>query len=103
MMPRQLGRRCGRRLNLDAQFTGQNAKAKLLADAPPGWRCCAHRQKLGGKPDPALGIGSFQLVIRGALRSGRRAAAVMTLIQSAKLNGHGSYAYLKGGLTRLPT
>lgn len=32
-----------------------------------------------------------------------RAAEVMTLIQSAKLNGHDPYAYLKGVLTRLPT
>jgi len=39
----------------------------------------------------------------GSLRSGQRAAAVMTLIQSAKLNGHDPYAYLKDVLTRLPT
>jgi hypothetical protein len=32
-----------------------------------------------------------------------RAAAVMSLIQSAKLNGHDPYAYLKDVLTRLPT
>ena len=31
------------------------------------------------------------------------AAAVMSLIQSAKLNGHDPYAYLKDVLTRLPT
>ncbi len=29
-------------------------------------------------------------------------AAVMTMIQSAKLNGHDPYAYLKDVLTRLP-
>lgn len=39
----------------------------------------------------------------GSLRSVQRAAAVMTLIQSAKLNGHDTYAYLKDVLTRLPT
>jgi transposase len=38
-----------------------------------------------------------------SLRSGQRAAAVMTLIQSAKLNGHDPYVYLKYVLTRLPT
>jgi transposase len=37
------------------------------------------------------------------LRSGKRAAALMSLIQSAKLNGHDPYAYLKDVLTRLPT
>jgi hypothetical protein len=39
----------------------------------------------------------------GSLRSGQRAAAMMTLTQSAKLNGHNPYVYLKGVLTRLPT
>jgi len=37
------------------------------------------------------------------LRSGQRAAVVMTLIQSFKLNGHDPYAYLKDVLTRLST
>ena len=45
--------------------------------------------------------GGLQL-FAGSLRSGQRAAAVMTLIQSAKLNGHDPYAYLKDVLTRLP-
>jgi hypothetical protein len=40
---------------------------------------------------------------RGSLRGGQRAAAVMSLIQSAKLNGHDPYAYLKDVLERLPT
>ena len=39
----------------------------------------------------------------GSLRAGKRAAAVMSLIRSAKLNGHDPYAYLKDVLTRLPT
>ena len=39
----------------------------------------------------------------GSLRAGQRAAAVMSLIQSAKLNGHDLYAYLKNLLARLPT
>ncbi|WP_122284560.1 IS3 family transposase, partial [Pseudomonas syringae group genomosp. 3] len=33
----------------------------------------------------------------------QRAAAIMSLIQSARLNGHDPYAYLKDLLTRLPT
>ena len=33
----------------------------------------------------------------------KRAAAVMSLIQSAKLNGHDPYADLKDVMTRLPT
>jgi transposase len=39
----------------------------------------------------------------GSLRAGQRAAAIMSLIQSAKLNGHDPYAYLKDVLMRLPT
>ncbi|WP_171252383.1 transposase domain-containing protein, partial [Acinetobacter baumannii] len=36
-------------------------------------------------------------------RSGQRAANIMTLIQSAKLNGLDPYAYLSDVLKRLPT
>ena len=39
----------------------------------------------------------------GSLRAGQRAAAVMSLIQSAKLNGHDPFEYIKDVLTRLPT
>jgi hypothetical protein len=39
----------------------------------------------------------------GSLRAGKRAAAIMTLIRSAQLNGHDPLAYLKDVLTRLPT
>jgi hypothetical protein len=39
----------------------------------------------------------------GSLRSGQRAAVIMSLIQSSKMNGHDPYAYLKDVLERLPT
>ena len=39
----------------------------------------------------------------GSLRAGQRAAAVMSLIQSARMNGHDPYAYLRDVLERLPT
>ncbi len=39
----------------------------------------------------------------GSLRSGKRAAAIMSLIQSARMNGLDPYAYIKDVLTRLPT
>jgi transposase len=35
--------------------------------------------------------------------AGERAAAVMSLLHSAQLNGHEPYTYLKDVLTRLPT
>ncbi|MDX3933814.1 MAG: IS66 family transposase [Stenotrophomonas sp.] len=50
-----------------------------------------------------IAVGRNNWLFAGSLRAGRRAAVVMTLIQSAKLNGHDPYAYLKDVLTRLPT
>lgn len=48
-------------------------------------------------------LGRKNWLFAGSLRSGQRTAALMSLIQSAKLNGHDVYAYLKDVLTRLPT
>ena len=48
-------------------------------------------------------LGRKNWLFAGSLRSGKRAAAVMSLIQSAKLNGHDPYAYLKDVFARLPT
>jgi transposase len=39
----------------------------------------------------------------GSLRAGQRAATIMSLIQSAKLNEHDPYRYLKDVFERLPT
>lgn len=50
-----------------------------------------------------VALGRKNWLFAGSLRAGRRAAAVMSLIQSARLNGHDPYAYLKDVLTRLPT
>ena len=48
-------------------------------------------------------LGRSNWLFAGSLRSGQRAANVMSLIQSAKMNGHDPYAYLKDVLTKLPT
>ncbi|WP_211307478.1 transposase domain-containing protein, partial [Polynucleobacter rarus] len=50
-----------------------------------------------------IAIGRSNWLFAGSLRAGKRAAAVMSLIQSAKMNGHDPYAYMKDVLTRLPT
>jgi transposase len=47
-------------------------------------------------------LGRSNCLFAGSLRSGKRAAAIMTLIQSARMNRHDPYAYLKDVLTRLP-
>jgi transposase len=50
-----------------------------------------------------IAIGRSNWLFAGSLRGGQRAAAVMSLIQSARLNGHDPYAYLRDVLGRLPT
>ena len=50
-----------------------------------------------------IAIGRNNWLFAGSLRAGKRAAAVMSLVHSARLNGHEPYAYLKDVLERLPT
>lgn len=50
-----------------------------------------------------IALGRSNWMFAGSLRAADRAAAVMSLIQSARLNGHDPSAYLKDVLTRLPT
>ena len=50
-----------------------------------------------------IALGRSNWLFAGSLRAGQRAAAVMSLIQSARMNGHDPYAYLKDVLIRLPT
>jgi transposase len=50
-----------------------------------------------------VAIGRANWLFAGSLRAGQRAAVIMSLIQSAKLNGHDPYRYLKDVLERLPT
>ena len=50
-----------------------------------------------------IAVGRSNWLFAESLRAGQRAAAIMSLIQSARLNGHDPYAYLKDVLMRLPT
>ena len=50
-----------------------------------------------------VALGRANWLFAGSLRAGQRAAVVMSLIQSARLNGHDPYRYLKDVLERLPT
>jgi transposase len=50
-----------------------------------------------------VAIGRSNWLFAGSLRAGQRAAVIMSLIQSAKLNGHDPHRYLKDVLERLPT
>jgi transposase len=48
-------------------------------------------------------LGRRNWLFIGSQLAGERAAVMMSLLQSAKLNGHEPWAYLKDILTRLPT
>lgn len=48
-------------------------------------------------------MGRRALLFAGSELAGKRAAIVMSLVQSAKLNGHDPWAYLRDVLERLPS
>jgi transposase len=50
-----------------------------------------------------IAIGRNNWLFAGSLRAGQRAAAVMSLVHSARLNGHEPHAYIRDVLERLPT
>jgi transposase len=50
-----------------------------------------------------IAIGRSNWLFAGSLRAGQRAAAIMSLVHSARMNGHDPYAYLRDVLQRLPT
>lgn len=50
-----------------------------------------------------VALGKKNWMFAGSLRAGKRAAAVMTLLHSARLNSLDVHAYMKDVLERLPT
>ncbi len=50
-----------------------------------------------------VALGRNNWLFAGSLRAGQRAAAIMSLIGSAKMNGLDPYEYLRDVLERLPT
>ena len=95
-----------------SKVTNGSATAKALDYSLKRWVALTHYLYDGQIPidnnwcenqirPVALGRGNW--LFAGSLRAGQRAAAVMSLIQSAKINGHDPYAYMKDILTRLPT
>ncbi|MBU3748780.1 MAG: IS66 family transposase, partial [Burkholderiaceae bacterium] len=46
-----------------------------------------------------IALGRANWLFAGSLRAGQRAAAIMSLLQSARMNGHDPYEYLKDVLT----
>lgn len=50
-----------------------------------------------------VALGRANGLFAGSLRAGQRAAAIMSLLHSARINGHELYAYIKNVWERLPT
>lgn len=79
------------------------AKNGTLLEAVFSDRCQCRYQHFDANQIRPWALGHSNWLFAGSLRSGKRAAAIMSLIQSARMNGHDPYAYLKDVLTRLPT
>jgi transposase len=88
------------------------ATAKAMDYSLKRWDALVHYIDTGNVPADnnwvenqirPIAIGRNNWLFAGSLRAGQRAAAAMSLIQSAKINGLDPYAYLKDVLERLPT
>jgi hypothetical protein len=73
-----------------AKFTDRANRVKDRANVEPG------------APEYARNARRAWL-FAGSELAGQRAAIVMSLVQSARLNGHDPWAYLRDVLARLPT
>lgn len=65
-----------------------------------------HQRRYQNNPvesQSGLGTWGLELVVFQITTQKKRAAAIMSLIQSTRMNRHDPYAYLKDVLTRLPT
>lgn len=96
------------RLNLSKA----DATAKAIDYSLSNWRALKRYLDDGNVPidnNPAensirpLCVGRKNWLFVGSQQAGERAAAVMSLIESAKLHGHDPWAYLKDVFERLPT
>lgn len=104
---------------LHAWLTGQRQKlakadatAKAIDYALSNWRGLTHYLDDGHVPIDnnaaenavrPLAVGRKNWLFVGSQQAGERAAVVLSLIESAKLNGHDPWAYLKDVFERLPT
>lgn len=95
-----------------ARVPDGSATAKAIDYSLKRWRALTHYLDDGRVPIDnnwvenqirPIAVGRGNWLFAGSLRAGQRAAAVMSLIQSARLNGHDVYAYMKDLLERLPS
>jgi transposase len=86
--------------------------AKAIDYSLSNWRALTHYLGDGDVPIDnnavensirPLAVGRKNWLFVGSQQAGERAAVVLSLIESAKLNGHDPWAYLKDVFERLPT
>jgi transposase len=94
------------------QVPNGSATAKAIDYSPKRWQALVRYIEDGAMPIDnnwvenqirPIALGRSNWLFAGSLRAGKRAAAVMSLLHSARINGHDPYAYLKDALERLPT
>jgi transposase len=94
------------------KLANADATAKAIDYALSNWRTLTHYLDDGNVPIDnnaaenavrPLCVGRKNWLFVGSQQAGERAAVVMSLIESAKLNGHDPWAYLKDVFKRLPT
>ena len=94
------------------QVAGNSATAKALDYSLKRWTALTRFMEDGQLPVDnnwienqirPIALGRSNWLFAGSLRAGQRTAAVMSLIQSAKLNGLDPNAYLKDVMEKLPT
>lgn len=99
-------------LALRTQVPNGSGIARAIDDCLKRWAAFTHyvsdgRVPIGNnwieKQIRLIALGRKNWPFAGSLRAGQRGAAIMSLIQSARLNGHEPFAYLKDVLERLPT
>ena len=88
-----------------------SATARAIAYTLGRWKALTHYIDHGDVPIDnnwvenrirPIAIGRNNWLFAGSLRAGQRAEAIMSLIQSAKLNGHDVFTYMKDVIERLP-
>ncbi len=86
--------------------------AKAIDYSLSNWRALTHYLDDGHVPIDnnavenairPLAVGRKNWLFVGSQQAGERAAVMLSLIESAKLNGHDPWAYLKDVFERLPT
>lgn len=95
-----------------AKLTANSATAKAMDYSLRRWQGLSRFLQDGAVPIDnnhvenlirPITLGRNNWLFAGSERAGKRAAAIQSLIQSARLNGLDPYAYLKDVLERLPT